>query len=107
MAEPTIPGELRDIHDRLDAGDNRMGRIEEALQENTNATRAALAKLDKLGADIATNNEMTKDIRDVQTAGRVLTKLIKWGGGIGAAVAGFAGAWYAVMGGGGPGIGPK
>lgn len=55
----TVPGQLEAIRRRLDAGDHRMTAIERALAENT---------------------DITRDIRDAVTAGRVFTKVIKWVG---------------------------
>ena len=38
MTQDTQPADLQAIHDRLDAGDQRMARIESALLANTEAT---------------------------------------------------------------------
>lgn len=116
----TVPAELKAIHDRLDAvstaaalatsslsgvnarldlGDRRMGFIERALGENTRLTR----ELTKAIAELATASKEAastlKDIRDYQTTGRTLGKLIAWVGGIGGGLAGLWAAWKTFKGG--------
>lgn len=100
MANPieTIPGELQEIHARLDAGDARMGRMEGAIAENTAETVAIKKAVDE-------NTEVTKDIRDLMTTGRVGRKVLIWVGGVAGALMALWQAWTAVSGGGG--IGPK
>ena len=67
----------------LASSESRMKRIEEKLDENT---------------------DITEGVRDVLTAGRVATQVIKWLGIIGAAVAGI---WAAVLAfKAAPGVGP-
>lgn len=74
----TTPAELTAIHDRLDAGEVRMARIEGQVAENTALTRE--------------NTEMTKDIKDLLVAARVGLKVLgglgaiaKWAGTVAAA----------------------
>jgi hypothetical protein len=57
----TVPGQLDAIRRRLDDGERRFDAIERAVSENT---------------------EITRDIRDAVTAGRVFAKVIKWVGAI-------------------------
>lgn len=73
MHEDTIPGELSAIKARLDEGDRRMLAIERALEDNTRMT--------------AESGEVIKDVRDALVFARVGTKIIKWLGALGAAVA--------------------
>lgn len=56
----TIPGELNEIHLRLNAGEKRMQNIERALEDNT---------------------AITRDIKDILDAARVGFKVL---GGLGA-----------------------
>lgn len=95
MSEPTVPGELSAIHDRLNAGDKRMEAIESQLVENTRLT--------------IENTEITKDIKEVLDAARLgfkviggLGSLAKWTGSIAAALAAIWGFVYLLTHGGVP-----
>lgn len=66
--EDSIPGQLDAIRMRLDNGEARFVKLE--------AGQADLKKA------MAENTEITKDIRDAVTAGRVATKVVKWVGGL-------------------------
>lgn len=75
----TTPAELTAIHDRLDAGEVRMARIEGQVAENTALTRE--------------NTEITKDIAELLYAARLGLKVIggigsiaKWAGTVAAAL---------------------
>jgi hypothetical protein len=69
----TVPGQLDAIRRRLDNGDARMTKIEAALAENT---------------------EITRDIRDAVTAGKVVTKVIKWVGALAVAASAIYAGFY-------------
>lgn len=84
--QPTTPGELSAIHDRLNAGERRMKGIEEQIEENTSLTR---------------------DIRDLLSAARLGFKVlggigiaVKWIGVIAAAGVAIWSAFYAITHGG-------
>lgn len=84
----------RESKEWRDAHVSRMDRMEAAIQENTELTRA--------------NAEAAKLIADTMTAGRMARRFISWAGAI---VLGLAGIWWGVkvaLGSGGPppGIGP-
>lgn len=53
-------------------------------------------KLDTIITDLARNNTTCDEIREFQAAGRVVSAVVRWGGGIAAAVAGFVGLWAAI-----------
>lgn len=72
--EDSVPGQLDAIRRRLDNGEARFMKIEEGQAQ--------------LKTAMAENTEITKDIRDAVTAGRVATKVVKWVGGL--AIAGSA-----------------
>lgn len=71
----------------------RVARIEESMQENTTLTRSVAEQLPEL-------KEMLVEYRTVyvpvKNTGSVVTRVIKWAGGIGAAVAGILGLthWF-------------
>lgn len=95
MSDETIPGELTAIHARLNAGEVRMRRIEEQVEENTTLTRE--------------NTELTKDIKELLYAARLGFKVIgglgalaKWLGMVAAAGVAMWSAWYAITHGGVP-----
>lgn len=66
---------------RLDHGETRMASIE---------------------GELAINTELTKEIRDAVTAGKMMSRLIRWVGGIAAAGAAIWAAAVTIMGGGKP-----
>ena len=91
--QPTTPGELSAIHDRLNAGELRMKRIEEQVFENTELTRE--------------NTALTQDIKDLLDAARMGFKVlggvgvaVKWIGMIAAAGVAIWSAFYAITHGG-------
>ena len=91
MDEPTIPGELAAINERLNMGDIRMSAVERDLSANTSATR-----------EIVDN---TRDLLDAFDALQGAFKVLGWIGRgarplgwIAAAVAACAGAWAALRG---------
>lgn len=55
-------------------------------------------KLDDLLAEMHRHGETVDQIREVQAAGRVATRAIKWLGGIAAAAAGIVALWVALRG---------
>lgn len=65
MSEDTIPGQLSAIQDSLLTQDKRLVLLEKAVEDNT---------------------ELTKDIKEALVAGKFFTKIVKWGGGVAAAV---------------------
>lgn len=71
--EETIPGQLDAIRERLDKGDRRMGELERAMKDNT---------------------DITREIRDAVTAGRVATRVIKWLGALALALSGIYALYY-------------
>ena len=75
----SVPGQLDEIKRRLDEGDRRMGAIEFSVAENTVITRQV--------------QTVTDEIRDAVTAGRVVTKVVKWVGALAIACS----AIYAVI----------
>ena len=83
--EETIPGQLAEIRSRLDKSDQRFEKLEALVAENT---------------------EITKDIRDALTAGRVATKVVKWLGGLALGTSAIWAAWHQVSNGGQPPIPP-
>lgn len=70
--DDSVPAQLDEIRARLERGDARMTAIEKAVAENT---------------------EITKDIRDALVAGRVISRLARWLGGLAIA----ASAIYAAL----------
>lgn len=89
MDEPTIPGELAAINDRLNRGEIRMAAIERDLSANTSATREVV--------------DNTRDLLDAFDALQGAFKVLGWigraarpFGWIAAAVAACAGAWAAL-----------
>lgn len=94
---PTIPGQLDAIEKRIaasdlrtaarfDAGNKRFASIEKTLGE-------VLVELKK-------NTEITTEIRDIKTATRVGTRVVKWLGAMAIAGAGIWAAIYALTHGG-------
>jgi hypothetical protein len=88
-----VPATLIEISGRLDAGDDRMGRIEAAQKD--------------MRAELRANSEMTSDIRDVLAATRMGFKVIgwlgagaKWLGMLAAAAVAIYTAFYAALHGG-------
>lgn len=88
----TIPGELRTIHDRLDEGDMRMGRIELRMAEATHRLEENTALTIENTRITRENAESTQDIKDLLLAAKLGFKVLgglgvafKWLGGIAAA----------------------
>lgn len=81
-ADETIPGELNAIHDRLDQGDMRMGRIELRMADATHRleenTRLTIENTNLTRENAAT----TQDIKDLIVAAKLGFKVI---GGLGVA----------------------
>ena len=73
MAEDSTPM-------KLDALSTRVGRLEGAMEENTTLTRGMAAQLPEL-------KDMLTVYTQARTTGTVLTKVLKWGGGVAAAIA--------------------
>lgn len=46
---------------------------------------ALTARVGKIEVAVAENTELTRDIKDLLTAGKVMSKIIKWMGGLAAA----------------------
>jgi len=90
VAEDSIPGQLDSIRARLDHGDIRMRQIEGAVAENTLLTRGAIEKLDAAATVLG-------DIKDAQTAGRILKKFVVGTGAVAGAGAAIAAAWHTFM----------
>lgn len=98
--EETIPGELTAIHERLNAGDQRMEGIERQVAENTRLT----IENTTLTRD---NAETTQDIKDLMVAAKLGFKVLgglgvafKWLGGIAAAAAALYSAYLVFRNGG-------
>lgn len=71
MTEDSIPAQLALINERLDRGDKKMRQLSTDVGDlKTGQEQFAKA--------MQANTEMTADIRDVVTAGRVGSKVVKW-----------------------------
>lgn len=73
MTEDSTPMKLDDLS-------GRVGRLEESMVENTTITRGMAAQLPEL-------KDMLTVYTHARTTGTVLTKVVKWGGGVAAAIA--------------------
>ena len=91
MSDETTPGQFDAINKRLDAGDDRMGRIEDSLKKNTEATerieRSTAGLLEWLNAFEGTFKVLNG-----------IAKLAKPVGVLAGAVAAVMGLWFAFRG---------
>ena len=87
----TVPGQLEEIKVYLKPFDKRLQFLENGHREIKESQIIMLAALKK-------NTEVTEDIRDIVTAGRVGTKIIKWFGGMAAAIGATWAAWATIFG---------
>ena len=71
------------VNARLDAGDRRMHAIEFAVAENTVITKEMA--------------DATRDIRDAVVAGRVANRVVRWLGGLAAALSAMYLLWTQVV----------
>jgi hypothetical protein len=78
--EETIPGALDGIRQRLGGTERRVGDIEQRM-----------AGMETL---LTENTAVTREIRDVVTAGRVFTRAVKWVGAVALAGSAMAAAWH-------------
>lgn len=98
MSEPTtIPGQLEAIEKRIAVSEQRTS----ARFDAGNKRFAAIEKtLGEMLAELKRNTEITTEIRDVKTATRVGTRVVKWLGAMAIAGAGIWAAIYALTHGG-------
>jgi hypothetical protein len=80
--DETIPGALDGIRQRLGGTERRVGDIEQRM-----------AGMETL---LTENTAVTREIRDVVTAGRVFTRVFKWAGSIALAAGALWAAWYQI-----------
>jgi hypothetical protein len=80
--DQTIPGALDGIRERLVGTERRVGEIERRMQ----GVETLLNE----------NTTVTREIRDVVTAGRVFTRVVKWAGSIALAAGALWAAWYQI-----------
>jgi hypothetical protein len=78
--DETIPGALDGIRQRLGGTERRVGDIEQRM-----------AGVETL---LTENTAVTREIRDVVTAGRLFTRAVKWAGAVALAVSALYAVWY-------------
>jgi hypothetical protein len=78
--DETIPGALDGIRQRLGGTERRVGDIEQRM-----------AGMETL---LTENTAVTREIRDVVIAGRVVTRVVKWVGSVALAFGALYGIWY-------------
>lgn len=78
--DETIPGALDGIRERLGGTERRVGDIEQRMQG-----------MEQL---LTENTAVTREIRDVVTAGRVFTRVVKWAGALAIAGSALYAAWH-------------
>ena len=98
----TIPGELRDIHARLDGQDARLNRMEAGLADNTAKTERIERAVQENTAITSVNTELLGDIRNALIFGRIGTKIFKWLGTVSTAGMALYAIYYAATHGGKP-----
>lgn len=72
---------------KLDALSDRVGRLETAMDENTTMTRTVATQLPEI-------KEMLTVYASAKTTGSVLTRLVRWIGGLATAVAAIVASWH-------------
>lgn len=93
----TMPAQLEDIRVRLQRGADRMDRLERGYRELKGGQATISGQLFENTRLTKENTEITTQVRDLMTTGRMGTKLIKWAGGMAIAGAAIWSAVYAAL----------
>lgn len=92
----SMPGKLDALGLRVGSIEHALGDFGRALEDNTTLTRGIARQMEAIAPKV---EEMHGVYAPVKTTGSLLSKVIRWAGGIGAAIAGIWAAMH--LGGGG------